>query len=354
SGSLSGLASGGVFGLGRGLIEDKNPLITATEDAVINSLLGSFAGLGAGKVKQQIDATKIQNIDNLENLSKKEYKQFKQNTQNYYKDYLQGKIINNKDLGEIAITRKGLDEIINKNPEIAKNFPNLEKDLQNADFLETNELYKPRKDQSTQRFHTLKDTKNKHFIAEDKDGNKKFYLTKADITDQGTPSQTEGTSSSDANLSSISKIEPNHIISDISENVNPSHMANANKIFTREEISKMTPEEFKQNEKTIMEQMKNGQIKSATTNINYENYKNPETGKSRVFTREDVQKMSSDEYAKYENEINSQVKTIGLPFEKDLPEKIPTYKKEKSKSYSTSSKDGKWVTINGNHVLIEK
>ena len=103
-----------------------------------------------------------------------------------------------------------------------------------------------------------------------------------------------------------------------------------------------------------MEQMKNGQIKSATTNINYENYKNPETGKSRVFTREDVQKMSSDEYAKYEKEINSQVKTIVLPFERDLPEKIPTYKKEKSKSYSTSSKDGKWVTINGNHVLIEK
>jgi len=126
------------------------------------------------------------------------------------------------------------------------------------------------------------------------------------------------------------------------------------KLFTREEISKMTPEEFKQNEKTIMEQMKNGQIKSATTNINYENYKNPETGKSRIFTREDVQKMSSDEYAKYENEINSQVKTIGLPFERDLPDNTPTYKKEKSKSYSTSSKDGKWVTINGNHVLIEK
>ena len=93
---------------------------------------------------------------------------------------------------------------------------------------------------------------------------------------------------------------------------------------------------------------------SDATNINYENYKNPETGKSRVFTREDVQKMSSDEYAKYEKEINSQVKTIVLPFERDLPEKIPTYKKEKSKSYSTSSKDGKWVTINGNHVLIEK
>ena len=102
-----------------------------------------------------------------------------------------------------------------------------------------------------------------------------------------------------------------------------------------------------------MEQMKNGQIKSEANIIDYENYKNPQSGKSRVFTREDIQKMTTDEYSKYEKEINSQIKTIGLPYEKDLPKKTLTYKKEKSKNYSSASKDGKWVTINGNHVLID-
>lgn len=216
----------------------------------------------------------------------------------------------------ISITRKGLDEIINKNPEILKIFPDLASDLKNADYFETNTLYKSRKDKSTQQFYTLKDSKNKHFIAEDKDGNKKFYLTKADITDQGTPSRAEGTSSSDVNLSSISKIEPNSIISDVKENVNTSHVArvdeNVNKIFTREEIKSMTPEEFSRNEKTIMEQMKNGQIKSEEVNINYKNYKNPESGSSRVFTREDIRNMSAKEYSKHEKEINAQLKTIGL------------------------------------------
>ena len=130
-------------------------------------------------------------------------------------------------------------------------------------------------------------------------------------------------------------------------------MTNSNKIFTREEIAKMTPKEFEQNEQAIMEQMKNGQIKSEANIIDYENYKNPQSGKSRVFTREDIQKMTTDEYSKYEKEINSQIKTIGLPYEKDLPKKTLTYKKEKSKNYSSASKDGKWVTINGNHVLID-
>lgn len=74
------------------------------------------------------------------------------------------------------------------------------------------------------------------------------------------------------------------------------------KPFTREEIAKMTPEEFVKNENLIMEQMKNNQIKSAEKIIDYENYKNPETGKTRIFTREDIKKMSVDEYSKHEKE----------------------------------------------------
>jgi len=148
-------------------------------------------------------------------------------------------------------------------------------------------------------------------------------------------------------VSSITGIKEN------TDNIDNELKKETPKIFTREEIAKMTPKEFEQNEQAIMEQMKNGQIKSEANIIDYENYKNPQSGKSRVFTREDIQKMTTDEYSKYEKEINSQIKTIGLPYEKDLPKKTLTYKKEKSKNYSSASKDGKWVTINGNHVLID-
>ncbi len=57
----------------------------------------------------------------------------------------------------------------------------------------------------------------------------------------------------------------------------------------------------------------------------------------------------------YDNAIREQWGKVGIPSERDLP-------KESKKSVSTksngSSKDGdssvgKWVTINGNHVLIK-
>lgn len=51
-------------------------------------------------------------------------------------------------------------------------------------------------------------------------------------------------------------------------------------------------------------------------------------------------------------EIRVQMNSIGIPYEKDLPQNVKTFSKEKS--YSTNPEDGKWVTINGNHVFIEK
>lgn len=47
----------------------------------------------------------------------------------------------------------------------------------------------------------------------------------------------------------------------------------------------------------------------------------------------------------------AQMNSIGIPYKNDLPSNIKT--REKEKSYATSSSDGKWVTINGNHVLIK-
>ena len=61
--------------------------------------------------------------------------------------------------------------------------------------------------------------------------------------------------------------------------------------------------------------------------------------------------MSTDEYSKNEKEIMAQMNSIGIPYKNDLPSNFKTHKKEKS--YTTSSSDGKWVTINGNHVLIK-
>ncbi|MBE7712442.1 MAG: hypothetical protein E7Z87_01715 [Cyanobacteria bacterium SIG26] len=134
-----------------------------------------------------------------------------------------------------------------------------------------------------------------------------------------------------------------------------------NTSFTPEEIGRMSPQEFARNEKAIMQQLKNGQIKpSSAPNVDFESFKNPENGKSTIFTREDIEKMSTKEFTKNEKAINAQMNSVGIPYKKEVPTGTTTYTKEKAKTAASSSSgsstdgNGRWVTINGNHVFLEK
>ena len=130
-------------------------------------------------------------------------------------------------------------------------------------------------------------------------------------------------------------------------------------IYTREMIGKMSTDEYLQHEPMIMEQLKTQGIPSEKQ-INQENdlsgFVNEISGNSKIFTREEIKNMSTDEYLKNEKAIDYQLKTIGVPYEKDLNTKqnISSNKSGNKKSSSSSnSGDGRWVTINGNHVLID-
>lgn len=127
-----------------------------------------------------------------------------------------------------------------------------------------------------------------------------------------------------------------------------------NHIYTPDEIDKMSSEEFAKNESTIMQQMKNGQIKNQPPQIDYSNYKNPILEHKEIFTREDIEKMSTKEYSKNEKAIMAQINDIGIPPKSELPQNAITHTKRKDRMQSNNSDDGKWVTINGNHVLIDK
>lgn len=127
-----------------------------------------------------------------------------------------------------------------------------------------------------------------------------------------------------------------------------------NHIFTPKEIGNMTPDEFAKNESTIMQQMKNGLIKNQPPQRDYSNYKNPILEHSEIFTREDIAQMSTKEYSKNEKAIMAQMKDIGIPPNNELPQNAITHSKRKDRLQSKNSSESKWVTINGNHVLIDK
>lgn len=149
-----------------------------------------------------------------------------------------------------------------------------------------------------------------------------------------------GTIPADPIHTRVHEIEPNGIINDVSSNLNPvpntinpesqlfkvriekadytnafgipfadplkkqegkptgfaSPISNSGHIFTPEEIGKMTTQEFTKNESVIMNQIKNGQIQQQNSQQKFSGFKNPISGSSQIFSREDIGAMSTKEY----------------------------------------------------------
>lgn len=130
-------------------------------------------------------------------------------------------------------------------------------------------------------------------------------------------------------------------------------------IYTREQIGKMSTDEYLQHESMIMEQLKTQGIpreKDLNKNTDFSDYFNEVSNNSKVFTREEIQNMTTDEYLKNEKAIDYQLKTIGVPYEKDIKTKQNNSSNKSGNKKSSSflnSGNGRWVTINGNHVFID-
>lgn len=75
---------------------------------------------------------------------------------------------------------------------------------------------------------------------------------------------------------------------------------------------------------------------------------------NRIFTREDISKMTPEEYRENEPVIMQQMKEQGIPTKAQADAKTKSNSGSGTKSNaSLSSSDGNWVTINGNHVLLD-
>ena len=106
--------------------------------------------------------------------------------------------------------------------------------------------------------------------------------------------------------------------------------------FTPQEIGDMSSEEFLQNEPFIMQQLKDGLIKPEVPEVDYSGYLNPETGDKKIFSREDIAQMTSDEYSGNEPAIMAQLKSIGIPTDTELHSASLTGKTIYVKPYTRS------------------
>lgn len=96
----------------------------------------------------------------------------------------------------------------------------------------------------------------------------------------------------------------------------------SNVLYSRNDIENMTQEEFENNEEAIMQQLSNGLIVQDTEASKYSNYTNPISGDNKIFSREDIENMSFEEYAKDEKLIQAQLNSIGIPSNSDLQKLI--------------------------------
>lgn len=75
---------------------------------------------------------------------------------------------------------------------------------------------------------------------------------------------------------------------------------------------------------------------------------------NRIYTREEIGEMTPEEYQKNESTIMNQLKESGIPTKAQADSNTKSNSSNSSKpSNASSSGDGNWVTINGNHVLLD-
>ena len=121
-----------------------------------------------------------------------------------------------------------------------------------------------------------------------------------------------------ASIPLLTPILDGRVEMNVDENGEPIDLSQADgqkHIFTAEEIGRMSIDDFRKNEEEIMRQYGLGMIiPRGKERINYSDYTNPIIPEmNRIFTREDIHSMLPEQYKIYENSIRAQAEKIGLP-----------------------------------------
>lgn len=326
SGIAGGLAGGTVFGAGRGMMENKNPIVTAAQDAAAGAILGGTLGAGGAYLQKGILGKKLENSNPEKGINRNEMNTLRKEGKQYFNDYLNelqiktnnGDIINfpNSQAGEIALHNY---KMIPKLPEQIKTAKN---------HIQSNDKPERLDADGFQKMYNTYNGKNYEYIIRNnsnKTGND-FYQIKE-----------VGSNPAYSNQNRALELEPNTII--------PNNIREFNPPFSQRDISSMTKEEFTHYEPVIMDEMAHGKIIMDGEN-SWSKKVEPMNLNGNIFTREQIGKMSSDEYRKNEAAIMKQWKEKGIPTNKEL-------ENARSKQNSKPNTSGHWVTINSKHVFME-
>lgn len=199
--AVRGTLIGSVEGLGRGMLNDENPLKTITQDAVTGAVSGlglSALGSNIQKVVRGKQLKSFGDIDQLDNIARKQYQK---NAKSYYQDYIQS--TNNNKNGQVDFTKRGIQEQLKWNPQQAQYLPELRNDFKYSKRLPD----EPNKDINdkiyTDAFEIYRGNYGDHLVERFKDGSRRYYMTRN--TSSGTPHATSTGSKGSVSNSIISE-----------------------------------------------------------------------------------------------------------------------------------------------------
>ena len=178
TGVASGAASGAIYGSGRGLIEDKNPLVTAAQDAVGGGIAGSALGATGGAVEKAVRGHELEKFKDSNYIKEIGKKNVVKELKRYYSDYIQGIIKFRDDIGKYYYNGEGIRETIRQKFNKAVEIRELVDNVKKAEYIGPEELNHPRKNDLIKRFHRLRYKDTDYIFSEDKYGNIKFHIAK--------------------------------------------------------------------------------------------------------------------------------------------------------------------------------
>lgn len=346
TGAIDGALASLIFGAGRGLLEDKNILASSIQDAVFGFGIGGLTGTSISYLQKLNHAKILENFQTGNNMSLDEMKKLRAMSKNYYKNYLQDRKIDSSFLGQINIPGSQSGEIKLHNSKMIPKIPEQIKTAKSNTYS-NDKPFRLDSDYFNKLYNTYKNKEFEYIIR--KNSNQTgydFYQIKE-----------VGSNPAYSNQNRALKLEPNIIMYDYLEKNNPAKWLNSQlttellgaTYHSMDKIEEAVNDFYAQSVEDAQPGVLKGRVYEDVSPNNYEDYKNPKTNSRKIYTMEEFEDMSPEDYETNKQEIHAQIGKIGLPTKKEVEALKP--KKQKN---NTNGKKGRWITKNGNHIFIEE
>ncbi len=181
--SIDSAINGGIYGLGRGMVEGENPIQTATKDAALGAGIGGVLGGVTGQLEKTALANKLKSYKTIEKPTKADRKQHINDVNNYYRYYEQDVNTPRNDIGNIKLPSSGMSETNRQKFDKSTEVVDLSKNLRQAKYIHEELPVHEHNKFDIQKFHRLSDGRNDYLVTENSKGSHYFYkITDSTLT----------------------------------------------------------------------------------------------------------------------------------------------------------------------------